>query len=151
MCRKMDVAIIKEKYRFNLGEICCQQAKDWKNFSDRSCRALFFIGRKNLYRCKRFFFSFENIPARKSFVAGKIRKKSMVAIESVVSFSLLYRAIEIPLSTHAQYSQIYLIISRLIFHKSVFIFLLRNDILCLVWNEYYILFSSYFFLLHDAS
>lgn len=50
----------------------------------------FFIGRKNLYRCKRFFFSFENIPARKSFVAGKIRKKSMAAIESVVSLSRCY-------------------------------------------------------------
>lgn len=73
----------------------------------------------------------------------------MSVIESVVaSFAVfyniyIYRAIEIPLTTYAQYSQIYLIISRLlIFHKSVFIFLLRNDTPRLVFETNITFFPS---------
>lgn len=128
MCRKMDVAIIREKYRSNLWKICCQVEKFlWSLVRDR----------KNLYRCKRFFFPFENISCEKSLRDGL--KKEKYVRPRVVSFAVIYRAIEIPLSTYVQYSQIYLISRLLIFHKSVFIFLSRNDGPCLVWNEYYIL------------
>lgn len=109
---------------------------------------LFFIGRKNLYRCKRFFFSFENIPREKYFVADKIKKEVCLSSRASLRRSrcfiiYIYRAIEIPLTTYAQYSQIYLIISRLlIFHKSVFIFLLRNDTPRLVFETNITFFPS---------
>lgn len=67
----MDVAIIREKYRF---KICCQRAKDWKNFSDRSSCS--FLSMEKIYIAVNDFSSPSKIfPREKISVAGKIKKK----------------------------------------------------------------------------
>lgn len=130
----------KRKISIQSWKICCQRAKDWKNFS---CS---FLSVEKIYIVVSDFSSPLKIFREKN-ISDKIKKEvclsSRASLRRSRCFIYIYRAIEIPLTTYAQYSQIYLIISRLlIFHKSVFIFLLRNDTPCLVFETNITFFPS---------
>lgn len=130
----------KRKISIQSWKICCQRAKDWKNFS---CS---FLSVEKIYIVVSDFSSPLKIFREKN-ISDKIKKEvclsSRASLRRSRCFIYIYRAIEIPLTTYAQYSQIYLIISRLlIFHKSVFIFLLRNDTPRLVFETNITFFPS---------